>query len=36
MKKNMETGVLISGWRIAKLLDEHLRSLVDTKIVSSI
>lgn len=34
MEKNMEAGVLISGGRIAKLLDEHLRSLVDTKIVS--
>ncbi|MFS0754467.1 DISARM system phospholipase D-like protein DrmC [Noviherbaspirillum sp. 1P10PC] len=33
MEKNMEAGVLISGGRIAKLLDEHLRSLVDTKIV---
>jgi cardiolipin synthase len=36
MEKNMEAGVLISGGRIAKLLDEHLRSLVDTKIVSPI
>ena len=34
MEKNMEAGVLISGGRIAKLLDEHLRSLVDTKIVA--
>lgn len=34
MKKNMEAGVLISGGRVAKLLDEHLRSLVDMKIVS--
>ena len=34
MEKNMEAGVLISGGRIVKLLDEHLRSLVDTKIVS--
>lgn len=36
MEKNMEAGVLISGGRITKLLDEHLRSLVDTKIVSPI
>lgn len=34
MEKNMEAGVLISGGRIAKLLDEHLRSLVNTKVVS--
>ena len=36
MEKNMEAGVLISGGRIARLLDEHLRSLVDTKIVSPV
>lgn len=36
MEKNMEAGVLISGGRIAKLFSEHLRSLVDTKIVSPI
>lgn len=34
MEKNMEAGVLISGGQIPKLLDDHLRSLVDTKIVS--
>lgn len=34
MDKNMEAGVLISGGRIPKLLDKHLRSLVDMKIVS--
>lgn len=34
MEKNMEAGVLISGGRITNLLDEHLRSLVATKIVS--
>ena len=34
MEKNMEAGVLISGGRIPKLLDEHLRSLVDTKVVT--
>jgi phosphatidylserine/phosphatidylglycerophosphate/cardiolipin synthase-like enzyme len=36
MEKNMEAGVLISGGQIPKLLDDHLRSLVDTKIVSLI
>ena len=36
MEKNMEAGVLISGGRIAKLLDEHLRSLVNTKVVSPV
>ncbi|WP_024905194.1 DISARM system phospholipase D-like protein DrmC [Robbsia andropogonis] len=36
MEKNMEAGVLISGGRISKMLDEHLRSLVNTKIVSPI
>lgn len=36
MDKNMEAGVLISGGRIPKLLDKHLRSLVDTKIVSPV
>lgn len=34
MDKNMEAGVLISGGGIPKLLHEHLRSLVDTKVVS--
>jgi phosphatidylserine/phosphatidylglycerophosphate/cardiolipin synthase-like enzyme len=36
MEKNMEAGVLISGGRIPRLLDEHLRSLVDTKTVSPV
>ena len=36
MEKNMEAGVLISGGRIAKLLDEHLQSLVDTKVVTQV
>lgn len=36
MDKNMEAGVLISGGRIPKLLYEHLRSLVDTKIVAPV
>lgn len=34
MEKNMEAGVLIKGGRIPQLLDEHLRSLVDTRVVS--
>lgn len=34
MEKNMEAGVLISGGQIPRLLDDHLRSLVETKIVS--
>jgi phosphatidylserine/phosphatidylglycerophosphate/cardiolipin synthase-like enzyme len=34
MEKNMEAGVLISGGRIAKQLDEHLHSLVSTRVVS--
>jgi cardiolipin synthase A/B len=36
MVKNMEAGVLISGGRIAKLLDELLRSLVDMEIVAAV
>ena len=34
MEKNMEAGVLISGGHIPRLLDDHLRSLVDTKLVT--
>jgi hypothetical protein len=30
----MEAGVLITGGHIPQLLDEHLRSLVDTKVVA--
>lgn len=36
MEKNMEAGVLISGGHIPQLLCDHLRSLVDTKVVSSV
>jgi len=36
MERNMEAGVLISGGRIPRLLDDHLRSLVDTKIISPV
>lgn len=36
MEKNMEAGVLITGGHIPLLLDEHLRSLVDTKVVSRV
>lgn len=34
MEKNMEAGVLISGGHIPRLLDDHLRSLVDAKLIS--
>lgn len=34
MEKNMEAGVLITGGHIPRLLDDHLRSLVDTNLVS--
>ena len=36
MQKNMEAGVLISGGHIPRLLDDHLRSLVDTKVVTPV
>lgn len=36
MEKNMEAGVLISGGHIPRLLDDHLRSLIDTSVVSAI
>lgn len=36
MEKNMEAGVLISGGHIPRLLDDHLRSLIDTKVISSV
>lgn len=36
MEKNMEAGVLISGGNIPKLLNDHLKSLIDTKVVSAI
>ena len=36
MEKNMEAGVLISGGHIPRLLDDHLRSLVDTKLVTPV
>jgi cardiolipin synthase len=34
MEKNMEAGVLIAGGRVPKLLDDHLRSLVNMKLVT--
>lgn len=34
MEKNMEAGVLISGGMIPKLLEDHLRLLADTKVIS--
>ena len=36
MEKNMEAGVLISGGHIPRLLDCHLQSLVDTKLVTAV
>ncbi len=36
MEKNMEAGVLITGGHIPRLLGDHLRSLVDTKLVSPV
>lgn len=36
MEKNMEAGVLISGGRIPNLLDEHMRSLIDTKVIAPV
>ena len=36
METNMEAGVLISGGHVPRLLEDHLRSLVDTKIVSPV
>ena len=36
MEKNMEAGVLISGGHIPRLLDDHLRSLVDTRLVTPV
>lgn len=36
MEKNMETGVLISGGHIPKVLNRHLSALVDMKVVSPI
>lgn len=36
MEKNMEAGVLINGGHIPKLLDDHLRSLIDVRVISAI
>lgn len=36
MEKNMEAGVLISGGNVPRLLQGHLQSLVDTKLVSRV
>lgn len=36
MEKNMEAGVLISGGMIPKLLEDQLRALIDTKVISPI
>jgi len=35
MERNMEAGVLVSGGgHIPRLLDDHLRSLVDTRLIT--
>lgn len=36
MEKNMEAGVLITGGHLPGQLDDHLRSLVDTKLVTTV
>ena len=36
MEKNMEAGVLITGGHIPRLLNEHLRSLVDANVVNQV
>ena len=36
MEQNMETGVLLSGGQIPRLLHDHLQALVDTKTVSPV
>lgn len=36
MERNMEAGVLISGGHIPQLLDDHLRSLVDTRLITPV
>ncbi len=36
MEKNMEAGVLVTDGQIPKLLNEHLLSLVDTRVVSHV
>lgn len=35
MERNMELGVLVTGGDIPQLLENHLRSLIDTKTISS-
>ena len=35
METNMEAGVLISGGMVPKLLDEHLRSLIEMNVISA-
>jgi phosphatidylserine/phosphatidylglycerophosphate/cardiolipin synthase-like enzyme len=36
MEKNMEAGVLISGGQIPGMLENHMRSLIDTRVVSAV
>jgi hypothetical protein len=36
MERNIEAGVLISGGNIPRLLDDYLRSIIATKVISPI
>lgn len=36
MERNIEAGVLISGGRIPRLIELHLRSLIDSKVISEV
>ena len=36
MERNMEAGILIAGDAISRTLDDHLRSLVDTGVISPV
>jgi cardiolipin synthase len=36
MERNMEAGVLITGGQIPKMLNDHLRSLVETRVVRQV
>lgn len=36
MEKNMEAGVLITGGVIPRVLEQHLRSLIDTNVISQV
>ena len=36
MERNMEAGVLITGGQIPRMLNDHLRSLVETRVVNQV